>query len=114
MNKFKYYAYKILIFVLLRLPDGFFALLLKFAFPIYRILHTKRAYGRVDRLLRETGFWGRKAMRRPRISPRDVFESLYWNGIDSYRHQHSPGCLRKHAPHPLQLQPARAPGDQRL
>ena len=85
MNKYKYYAYKILVFVLLRLPDVFFALLLKFAFPVYRILHTKRAYGRVDRLLRETGFWGRGAKRRPRVSPRDVFESLYWNGIDSYR-----------------------------
>ena len=48
MFRLKVTTYKIILFVLLRLPDAFFALLFKIAFPIYKALHTKRAYGRAS------------------------------------------------------------------
>lgn len=85
MLKAKFVIYKATLHALLRLPDAFFALLFKIAFPIYKALHTKRAYGRVERLLQETGFYGKNATRKHKVSPKDVFESIYWNGIDSYR-----------------------------
>lgn len=72
-----YAFYKFFLHVLLRLPDAFFRVLFIIIFPIYKALHTKRAYGRVEKHLQATGF--------SEISARDVFASLYWNGIDSYR-----------------------------
>lgn len=69
--------YKFFLRVLLRLPDAFFVVLFALIFPIYKALHTKRAYGRVVKHLQTTGFSG--------VSAKDVFKSLYWNGIDSYR-----------------------------
>ena len=85
MFRFKVATYKLILFILLRLPDAFYEVLFQIAFPIYKALHTKRAYGRVERLLQETGFWGKNAYRKRKVSPKDVFESIYWNGIDSYR-----------------------------
>ncbi|MBR2197118.1 MAG: lauroyl acyltransferase [Fibrobacter sp.] len=85
MFRFKVITYKLILFVLLRLPDAFYAILFQIAFPIYKALHTKRAYGRVERLLQETGFWGKNAYRKRKVSPKDVFESIYWNDIYSYR-----------------------------
>ncbi len=73
----KYALYKFFFNSLLRLPDSFFETLFTIIFPIYRALHTKRAYGRVEKHLQTTGFSG--------TSAKDVFKSLYWNGIDSYR-----------------------------
>lgn len=75
-----YAFYKLFLNFLTRLPDAFFKVLFAIIFPIYRILHTKRAYGRVVRLLQETGF-----SNSPKTNARNVFKSLYWNGIDSYR-----------------------------
>ncbi len=85
MFRFKVVTYKFILFILLRLPDAFYAALFQIAFPVYKTLHTKRAYGRVERLLQETGFCGKNAYRKRKVSAKDVFESIYWNGIDSYR-----------------------------
>lgn len=76
----KYVFYKFFLHVLLRLPDFFFVILFNIIFPIYKILHLKRAYGRVVLNLQKTGFTQKKS-----ITAREVFKSLYWNGIDSYR-----------------------------
>lgn len=72
-----YAFYKFFLHFLLRLPDAFFKILFIVIFPIYKALHTKRAYGRVVNHLQATGF--------SKITARDVFKSIYWNGIDSYR-----------------------------
>lgn len=79
-----YAFYKLFLHFLLRLPDAFFKVLFVIIFPIYKSLHTKRAYGRVVSLLQATGF-STSAPGRKQINARDVFRSLYWNGIDSYR-----------------------------
>lgn len=47
MYKFKVITYKLLFNILLRLPDFFYSFLFAIAFPIYKALHTERAYGRV-------------------------------------------------------------------
>lgn len=82
---------------LLRLPDVFFALLFAIIHPIYKVLHRKRAYGRVARLLEYTGFsanadiactTGDSSHAVPALKSivaKDVFRNLYWNGLDSYR-----------------------------
>lgn len=72
----KYVIYKFLLHTLLRLPDFFFEILFKVAFPIYRALHKKRAYGRVVRHLENAGL---------NITADDVYRGIYWNAIDSYR-----------------------------
>ena len=51
MYKFKVITYKLLLNILLRLPDFFYSFLFAIAFPIYKELHTKRAYGRVEKHL---------------------------------------------------------------
>ena len=76
-----YFAYKFLLHGLLRLPDPFFAALFVLVHPVYKALHMKRAYGRVIGHLQKCGF----SERTPGVTARDVFKSLYWNGIDSYR-----------------------------
>lgn len=79
-----YAFYKFFLHFLLRLPDAFFKVLFVIIFPIYKALHTKRAYGRVVSLLQATGF-SAGTPERKQINAREVFKSLYWNGIDSYR-----------------------------
>lgn len=79
-----YAFYKFFLHFLLRLPDAFFKVLFVIIFPIYKALHTKRAYGRVVSLLQATGF-STGTPERKQINAREVFKSLYWNGIDSYR-----------------------------
>lgn len=79
----KYLLYSIFFHVLLRMPDVFFAILFCIIHPIYKALHTKRAYGRVISHLQSTGFSTPNDARQ--ITAHDVFKSLYWNGIDSYR-----------------------------
>ena len=51
MRRFKVITYKFLINILLRLPDAFYAILFAVVFPIYKALHKKRAYGRVEKHL---------------------------------------------------------------
>ena len=68
--------YKILFQILLRTPDVFYSVLFAVAFPVYKALHTKRAYGRTARHLADT---------HQDVSARDVFKGIFWNALDSYR-----------------------------
>ena len=79
-NLTKSKAYKILLNVLLRVPDVFYSALFAVTFPIYKALHTKRAYGRTVRHLANA-----KAYLKASISARDMFKGIFWNAFDSYR-----------------------------
>ena len=79
-NLTKSKAYKILLNILLRVPDVFYSALFAVTFPIYKALHTKRAYGRTVRHLANA-----KAYLKTRISARDMFKGIFWNALDSYR-----------------------------
>ena len=101
LHKIKYISYKIALQILLRLPDFFFAALFTVIFPIYKALHKKRAYGRVEQHLekakkyvKEEGFPHLNAQQINKlrnkkslqdITARDVFHGIFWNAIDSYR-----------------------------
>ena len=79
-NLTKSKTYKILLNVLLRVPDVFYSALFAVAFPIYKALHTKRAYGRTVRHLENA-----KAYLKTTVSARDMFKGIFWNALDSYR-----------------------------
>ena len=86
----KYLAYKALMHILLRLPDAFYAALFAIAFPLYKALHTERAYGRVVKHLEAAREYMEKenpgrAEPLRNVSARDVFKGIYWNALDSYR-----------------------------
>lgn len=86
----KYLAYKALMHILLRLPDAFYAALFTIAFPLYKALHTERAYGRVVKHLEAAReYIDKEAPERAEplrnVSARDVFKGIYWNALDSYR-----------------------------
>ena len=86
----KYLAYKALMHILLRLPDAFYAALFAIAFPLYKALHTERAYGRVVKHLEAARkYMGKEAPERAeppqKVTARDVFKGIYWNALDSYR-----------------------------
>lgn len=86
----KYLAYKALMHILLRLPDAFYAALFAIAFPLYKALHTKRAYGRVVKHLEAAREYMEKeapecAEPLQKVTARDVFKGIYWNALDSYR-----------------------------
>lgn len=94
MYKIKVITYKLLFNILLRLPDFFYSFLFAIAFPIYRVLHTKRAYGRVEKHLENArmyvagkdgivGLNGAGPLQK--VTARDVFKGIYWNALDSYR-----------------------------
>ena len=98
MYKFKVITYKLLFNILLRLPDFFYSFLFAIAFPIYKVLHTERAYGRVVKHLEaareymETRAQGLNGVQEincagplQNATPRDVFKGIYWNALDSYR-----------------------------
>ena len=101
MHKIKFGIYKFLFFVLLRLPDFFYSFLFAIAFPVYKALHTKRAYGRVEKHLDkareyiETQDKGAALNGTPRllngagplqkVNARDVFHGIFWDALDSYR-----------------------------
>ena len=110
MQKIKFGIYKVALHVLLRLPDFFYSLLFAIAFPIYRILHTERAYGRVVKHLKaareyvETQAQGlndasvlncARELNGPqeincagplqKVTARDMFRGIFWNALDSYR-----------------------------
>lgn len=86
----KYLAYKALMHILLRLPDAFYAALFAIAFPLYKALHTERAYGRVVKHLEAAReYMDKEAPERAeplqKVTARDVFKGIYWNALDSYR-----------------------------
>ena len=108
MCKLKVITYKLLLNILLRLPDFFYSFLFTIAFPIYKALHTERAYGRVVKHLeaareymetRDEGCaQGLNGARDDRctqglngagplqkVTACDVFKGIYWNALDSYR-----------------------------
>jgi KDO2-lipid IV(A) lauroyltransferase len=80
MYRLKLRLYKILIQVLLHLPDVFYSVLFAIAFPIYKALHTKRAYGRTVKHLANA-----KAYLKKSVNARDIFKGIFWNALDSYR-----------------------------
>ena len=97
MNKLNYISYKILLYILLRLPDLFYSFLFTVFFPIYKTLHKKRAYGRVEQHLelakkyvvinsteKSTNLLNNNT---PLLhtSARDVFRGIFWDALDSYR-----------------------------
>ena len=59
------------------MPDVFFHILFHVVDPVYKVLHTQRAYGRVQQHLIRTGI--------KNVSAKDVFKGIYYAGIDSYR-----------------------------
>ena len=79
-NNLKYFTYKVLVHVLLRVPDVFYSALFAVAFPVYKALHTKRAYGRTVKHLENA-----KAYLKTSVQARDVFKGIFWNALDSYR-----------------------------
>ena len=110
MHKIKFGIYKFLFFVLLRLPDFFYSFLFAIAFPVYKALHTKRAYGRVVKHLEAArGYMKTQAqglndasvlncareINGPQeingaeplqnVNARDVFHGIFWDALDSYR-----------------------------
>lgn len=94
MYKLKVITYKLLLNILLRLPDFFYSFLFAIAFPIYRVLHTKRAYGRVVRHLENARMYvaGKDCASRlncdgplQKVTARDMFRGIFWNALDSYR-----------------------------
>ena len=86
--------YKIALHTLLRLPDSFYSFLFTIAFPVYKALHTKRAYGRVEKHLEKAREYiethdksgalnGAEPLQK--VTARDVFRGIYWDALDSYR-----------------------------
>ena len=80
MNNYKYKIYKILVHSLLRVPDVFYSALFAAVFPVYKALHTKRAYGRTVKHLAKA-----KAYLKTCVTARDMFKGIFWNALDSYR-----------------------------
>lgn len=81
--------YGIFLRMLLKMPRWAENALFDTIYPVYRILHKKRAWGRVERHLERTGLKGR-------TSPRKVFRALYINYLDSLRYLcREPATLKK-------------------
>ena len=97
MRRFKVITYKFLVNILLRLPNAFYAVLFAVGFPIYKALHKKRAYGRVEKHLAAAKEYAAnvytKEMRAVpyadsalfAVTPRDTFRGIFWNALESYR-----------------------------
>lgn len=109
MYKLKVITYKLLINILLRLPDFFYSFLFAIAFPVYKAIHTERAYGRVEKHLDAargylaaqdegcapglncaSGLNGAAsglncAGPLQKVTARDMFRGIFWNALDSYR-----------------------------
>ena len=90
MQKIKFGIYKVALHVLLRLPDIFYSFLFTLFFPVYKALHTERAYGRVVKHLKAAREYMDKeapehAEPLQKVTARDIFKGIYWNALDSYR-----------------------------
>ena len=97
MRRFKVITYKFLINILLRLPNAFYAVLFAVGFPIYKALHKKRAYGRVEKHLAAAKEYAAKVYAKETravpyadsalfaVTPRDTFRGIFWNALESYR-----------------------------
>ena len=97
MHRIKVITYKFLINILLRLPDAFYAILFAVVFPIYKALHKKRAYGRVEKHLAAAKEYAAKVYAKKMravpyndsalftVTPRDTFRGIFWNALESYR-----------------------------
>ena len=90
MQKMKFGIYKVALHVLLRLPDIFYSFLFTLFFPVYKALHTERAYGRVVKHLKAAReYMDKEAPKRAeplqKATARNVFKGIYWNALDSYR-----------------------------
>lgn len=82
-------AYKIILLALLYMPKPIELILFETFYPIYRLSHRKRAWGRVKKHLEATGL-------DKRTSPKKVFFSLYTNYLDSLRYLcRLPKAIRK-------------------
>ena len=71
---------------MLRLPDFFYSFLFFIAFPVYKALHKKRAYGRVEKHLeaaKKYDIRGKTPLQS--TTARDVFKGIFWNALESYR-----------------------------
>ena len=62
------------------MPDVFYSALFAAVFPVYKALHTKRAYGRTVKHLANA-----KAYLKTCVTARDMFKGIFWNALDSYR-----------------------------
>lgn len=81
--------YRIFLRMLIDMPRWAENALFDAAYPIYKVLHRKRAWGRVARHLERTGL-------SLRTSPREVFKSLYANYLESLRYlSRNPRTLKK-------------------
>lgn len=98
MYKVKLITYRVLLFILLRLPDFFYSFLFIVVFPIYKALHKKRAYGRVVRHLESARKYiaerdiscatiavHNNSAKLSQTTARDVFKGIFWNALESYR-----------------------------
>ncbi|MEE3340574.1 MAG: lysophospholipid acyltransferase family protein [Hallerella sp.] len=72
-------AYKIILQLLLHMPKPLEDFLFDVIYPIYKALHQKRAWGRVQKHLQNTGMI-------QKASPRQVFYALYKNYLDCLRY----------------------------
>ncbi|PWJ37550.1 KDO2-lipid IV(A) lauroyltransferase [Fibrobacter succinogenes subsp. elongatus] len=93
--------YKIFLHTLLCLPNIFYSAFFTVVFPIYKVLHKKRAYGRVEKHLAAAKEYviqksdGTNKMPRNVKSPnpdalaainaRNTFKGIFWNALESYR-----------------------------
>jgi KDO2-lipid IV(A) lauroyltransferase len=93
--------YKIFLHTLLCLPNIFYSAFFTVVFPIYKALHKKRAYGRVEKhlaaakeyVIRESDDTNKmpRNMKSPNpdalaaINARDTFKGIFWNALESYR-----------------------------
>ena len=89
LHKTKYISYKIALQILLRLPDIIFAALFTIFFPIYKALHKKRAYGRVEQHLEKAKKYIKNHYNDnyplQYTTAQDVFKGIFWNALESYR-----------------------------
>lgn len=83
------------------MPNIFYSAFFTVVFPIYKVLHKKRAYGRVEKHLAAAKEYvirksdGTNKMPRNMKSPtpdalattnaRDTFKGIFWNALESYR-----------------------------
>ncbi|WP_254899870.1 lauroyl acyltransferase [Fibrobacter sp. UWB13] len=70
------------------MPDAFYAVLFAVVFPIYKALHKKRAYGRVEKHLAVAKEYLAKSTSPDAlatINARDTFKGIFWNALESYR-----------------------------